>query len=67
MTDFILSLSFYGGLFIFSLILVSRRSWERAGVRFHTQGIDPCGNVANFIETEQILEHENILCSFVQV
>lgn len=25
------------------------------GTRLHTRGIDECGNVANFVETEQIL------------
>ncbi|KRY85174.1 Nodal modulator 1 [Trichinella pseudospiralis] len=50
----------------FKLILISRRSCHRAGVRFHTRGIDNDGNAANFIETEQILEVEDRLSSFVQ-
>ncbi|KRX75587.1 Phosphatidylinositide phosphatase SAC1, partial [Trichinella sp. T6] len=50
----------------FKLILISRRSCHRAGVRFHTRGIDSDGNAANFIETEQILEVEDRLSSFVQ-
>jgi phosphatidylinositol 4-phosphatase len=36
--------------------LISRRSRFRAGVRFLSRGIDPQGNVSNFVETEQILE-----------
>jgi hypothetical protein len=36
--------------------LVSRRSRYRAGVRFLSRGVDPQGHVANFVETEQILE-----------
>ncbi|KAA8499321.1 Phosphatidylinositide phosphatase SAC1 [Porphyridium purpureum] len=34
--------------------LLSRRSRYRAGVRFITRGVDGDGNVANFVETEQI-------------
>lgn len=30
------------------------------------RGLDSQGNAANFIETEQILEYKNMLCSFVQ-
>ncbi|XP_014270800.1 phosphatidylinositol-3-phosphatase SAC1 [Halyomorpha halys] len=50
----------------FSLIIVSRRSKERAGTRLFTRGIDSNGNVANFIETEQIVETESERVSFVQ-
>ncbi|VDP06004.1 unnamed protein product [Soboliphyme baturini] len=53
---------------------------ERADLRFtwnyhlmkdliesaQTRGIDNEGNAANFVETEQILEYGDILCSFVQ-
>jgi len=35
--------------------LISRRSRLRAGVRFITRGADTDGNVANFVETEQIV------------
>ncbi|KAI8807696.1 SacI homology domain-containing protein, partial [Cladochytrium replicatum] len=39
--------------------LVSRRSRYRAGTRLNTRGIDEVGNVANFVETEQIVHiHE---------
>ncbi|KFD51848.1 hypothetical protein M513_07177 [Trichuris suis] len=48
------------------LALISRRSCQRAGVRFQTRGIDEEGNAANFIETEQIVEVDGFLFSFVQ-
>ena len=35
--------------------LVSRRSIKRAGLRYLRRGIDEAGNVANAVETEQIL------------
>eukprot|EP01132_Coremiostelium_polycephalum_P005133 gene5133-6393_t len=38
-----------------SYTLVSRRSRFRAGTRFNTRGIDDDGNVANFVETEHIV------------
>lgn len=54
--------------------LVSRRSVRRAGTRFNSRGIDHDGNVANFVETEQILERIDYLqrlkdlnTSFVQI
>ena len=47
--------------------LISRRSTKRAGTRFFRRGCDVNGNVANFVETEQICEHgEYGLTSFVQ-
>ncbi|XP_014288427.1 phosphatidylinositol-3-phosphatase SAC1 [Halyomorpha halys] len=51
----------------FSLVLISRRSKERAGTRLFTRGIDSNGNVANFVETEQIVETESERASFVQI
>ena len=51
----------------FSLILVSRRSKERAGTRLFTRGVDSKGYVANFVETEQIVETAFGRASFVQV
>jgi len=39
----------------FLLTLISRRSFRRAGLRYRRRGIDDDGNVANFVETEQIL------------
>ncbi|CAG9570831.1 unnamed protein product [Danaus chrysippus] len=46
--------------------LVSRRSVERAGTRLFTRGIDGQGNVANFVETEQIIERGGEKSSFLQ-
>lgn len=37
-----------------TLLLVSRRSCLRQGRRFMRRGIDAEGNVANFVETEQV-------------
>ena len=51
--------------FVFSLI--SRRSVLRAGVRYYMRGIDSTGNAANFVETEQIVLHDNYKVSFLQV
>ncbi|XP_038218397.1 phosphatidylinositol-3-phosphatase SAC1 [Zerene cesonia] len=46
--------------------LVSRRSVDRAGTRLFMRGIDSQGNVANFVETEQIVERGGEISSFVQ-
>lgn len=46
--------------------LVSRRSVQRAGVRFFSRGLDLEGNVSNFVESEQIVEHDRFLTSHVQ-
>ena len=47
-------------------ILVSRREYYRTGTRFHTRGADPLGNVANFVETEQMVEFNGNISSFVE-
>lgn len=39
----------------FVLTLISRRSVKRAGLRYMRRGVDDDGNVANSVETEQIL------------
>ncbi|CAL8087034.1 unnamed protein product [Calicophoron daubneyi] len=39
-----------------TIILFSRRSRYRAGTRYRRRGIDPDGHVANYVETEQILQ-----------
>lgn len=39
----------------FLLTLISRRSRRRAGTRFITRGVDGMGDVANFVETEQVV------------
>lgn len=41
------------------LLLISRRSRHRQGTRFNRRGIDTEGDVANFVETEQILMHDD--------
>ena len=47
---------------------VSRRSRNRQGTRFTMRGIDSDGNVANFVETEQIcLCHDGGQSSIVQI
>ncbi|EAL71679.1 hypothetical protein DDB_G0271630 [Dictyostelium discoideum AX4] len=48
--------------------LISRRNLNRSGTRYNVRGIDKKGNVANNVETEQIIEiKENTFTSFVQV
>lgn len=47
--------------------IISRRSTLRAGTRLFRRGIDRDGNVANFVETEQIVEYQGNKASFVQV
>ena len=49
------------------LILISRRRHKRAGTRFNARGIDDDGNVANMVETEQVLLYNNNTYSFVQI
>jgi len=41
--------------------------FAKFGCRLFTRGADNGGNVANFVETEQIVEYGTIKCSFVQV
>ncbi|KAG5458878.1 MAG: SacI homology domain-containing protein, partial [Olpidium bornovanus] len=40
---------------ILNFAIISRRSKERAGLRYMRRGIDDEGRVANFVETEQIV------------
>ncbi|KAI1726865.1 sacI homology domain-containing protein [Ditylenchus destructor] len=47
--------------------LISRRSVRRAGVRYLRRGIDPTGDVANFVETESIISASGHCLSFVQI
>ncbi|BGP22812.1 phosphatidylinositol phosphate phosphatase [Rhodotorula toruloides] len=49
------------------MAVISRRGWARAGTRFLKRGIDDAGNVANFAETETILQTKDKTLSFVQV
>jgi len=51
----------------YKLALVSRRSRYRAGTRYKRRGIDVDGYVANYVETEQIIEVAgDHIVSFVQ-
>ncbi|KAG2183821.1 hypothetical protein INT44_008832 [Umbelopsis vinacea] len=56
--------------FDFTFILISRRSRERAGMRYQRRGINEAGDVANFVETEEIVlfgrDDETHTASFVQ-
>ena len=38
------------------ITLISRRQTLRAGTRVNVRGLDDFGNVANFVETEQIVK-----------
>jgi hypothetical protein len=52
----------------FRILYISRRSCKRQGMRFTMRGIDDDGNVANFVETEQIcLFEDGRQTSFVQI
>ncbi|XP_060527296.1 phosphatidylinositol-3-phosphatase SAC1 [Cylas formicarius] len=52
----------------FTWAIVSRRSIHRAGTRWFKRGVDLDGNVANFVETEQIVETiDGDRASFVQI
>ncbi|OWF37982.1 phosphatidylinositide phosphatase SAC1-like [Mizuhopecten yessoensis] len=50
----------------FDYILISRRCIYRAGTRFYVRGIDTEGQVANYVETEQIVQYDGQKCSLVQ-
>ncbi|KAI9353947.1 SacI homology domain-containing protein [Pilaira anomala] len=54
----------------FDFVLISRRSRERAGMRYQRRGINENGQVANFVETEQVVifkrDQANHVASFVQ-
>lgn len=50
----------------FTWSLISRRSVYRAGTRMWMRGIDQDGAVANFVETEQVVEFRDFRSSFVQ-
>jgi len=47
--------------------LISRRCCHKAGTRFTVRGLDDEGNVANFVETEQIVYMGGYCCSHVQL
>ena len=47
--------------------MISRRSNRRAGTRFFRRGADPSGDVANFVETEQLILTDSDVSSHVQI
>ncbi|KAH9325748.1 hypothetical protein KI387_005926, partial [Taxus chinensis] len=47
--------------------LIARRCMHRTGTRMWRRGADLDGNVANFVESEQILEANGYVASYVQV
>lgn len=49
------------------MTIISKQSWKRAGTRFNVRGADDDGNVANFVETETILNDGRQVFSFVQI
>jgi hypothetical protein len=53
------------------IVLISRRSRDRAGLRYQRRGIDDQGHVANFVETEMMVRAKAFgkvsLFSFVQI
>lgn len=48
-----------------SYVLISRRSCHNTGARYLTRGINRVGQVANFVETEQIIECNKQLSAFL--
>lgn len=48
-------------------VLISRRSCRRAGTRFFTRGIDDDGDVANYVETEQLIYTGAEMVSHIQI
>lgn len=49
------------------LTIISRQSWKRAGTRYNARGVDDEGNVANFVETETILDMGTLLFGYTQI
>lgn len=47
--------------------LISRKSNRRAGTRFFTRGIDDDNNVANYVETEQLIYSGNDVVSHIGI
>nr|CAH7731652.1 unnamed protein product [Callosobruchus chinensis] len=52
---------------IFTLCILSRRSRFRAGTRYKRRGVDENGEVANYVETEQMVIYQTHEVSFVQI
>jgi phosphatidylinositol 4-phosphatase len=47
-----------GDYAVVDYIIVSRRSKDRAGLRYQRRGVDDDAHVANFVETETIMRVE---------
>ncbi|XP_030648320.1 synaptojanin-1 [Chanos chanos] len=47
--------------------VISRLSSERAGTRFNVRGANDDGQVANFVETEQVIFLDDKVSSFIQI
>lgn len=50
-----------------TVTLISRRSTNRAGVRYLKRGVDDEGNVANFVETEFVMSIFEHFLSYIQI
>ncbi|WOH10955.1 hypothetical protein DCAR_0830432 [Daucus carota subsp. sativus] len=50
-----------------TITLISRRSTRRLGTRMWRRGANLQGDAANFIETEQLMEFDGFISSFLQV
>eukprot|EP01031_Cornospumella_fuschlensis_P028600 gene28600-34525_t len=61
------SIQFKLGTETFRLVLIARRSRKQQGQRYIKRGADKNGEVANFVEIEQILFSKSDVSSFVQV
>lgn len=48
------------------VVLISRISCLKAGTRYNARGVNDDGNVANFVESEQIVTIEDNVLSYVQ-
>ncbi|PWA63817.1 phosphoinositide phosphatase SAC6 [Artemisia annua] len=55
------------GVDIIDVTLIARRCTRRTGTRMWRRGADPDGYVANFVESEQIIQLKGFTASFVQV
>jgi hypothetical protein len=51
----------------FTFGLITRTGCKRAGTRYNVRGADREGHVANYCETEQFIEYDGILTSYVQI
>uniref|UniRef100_A0A1I7XYG1 phosphoinositide 5-phosphatase n=1 Tax=Steinernema glaseri TaxID=37863 RepID=A0A1I7XYG1_9BILA len=67
MSGSVLVKTVYVGQHVAKIALISRLSQERVGTRFNVRGVNDNGSVANFVETEQLILHDNRESSFVQI